>query len=280
MALSTGTRSFTRYSYADLMREDRHLQRAASRLAGHAAAAAVGRPGYRRRLRARVPICGSSGAEIMEPLSFKGRRGSGKPGRPLRLCRRLAESAVGLAEVSRTYRVWGAAVRSRCAPGIAGRSRRRSQAPAAFCRSSPPRTCPSAATIIIGRRCIRSSRWWTRRRTIRIPIRPRPRRSATPAPSTRSCFPRINDFAGELLKGERSGKYSPIEVAQWLEDLAQAAAATGANRSAEDAGVPAHGDRCGHPGGAGPLLRGAIPQRRAVCDSTSAPATARRWKKR
>src|SRR5439155_11542598 len=32
-----------------------------------------------------------------------------------------------------------------------------------------------------------------------------------------------NDFAGELLKGERSGKYSPVEVAQWLDDLADTA---------------------------------------------------------
>jgi len=30
----------------------------------------------------------------------------------------------------------------------------------------------------------------------------------------------INDFADELLKGERNGKYSPIEVAQWIEDYA------------------------------------------------------------
>ena len=33
-------------------------------------------------------------------------------------------------------------------------------------------------------------------------------------------FSRINDFADELLKGEWSGKYSPIEVAQWIEDYA------------------------------------------------------------
>ena len=33
----------------------------------------------------------------------------------------------------------------------------------------------------------------------------------------------MSEFAGELLKGERSGKYSPVEVAQWLEDLADGA---------------------------------------------------------
>jgi hypothetical protein len=52
--------------------------------------------------------------------------------------------------------------------------------------------------------------------------------SDTPAPKTfgnvtpldPQLFSRISDSADELLKGERSGKYSPIEVAQWLEDLA------------------------------------------------------------
>jgi hypothetical protein len=33
----------------------------------------------------------------------------------------------------------------------------------------------------------------------------------------------MTDFAEEMLKGKRSGKYSPIEVAQWLEDLADSA---------------------------------------------------------
>jgi hypothetical protein len=37
-------------------------------------------------------------------------------------------------------------------------------------------------------------------------------------------FLRINDFATELIKNERSGKYTPIEAAQWLEDYADAAA--------------------------------------------------------
>jgi len=36
-------------------------------------------------------------------------------------------------------------------------------------------------------------------------------------------FSRINDFADQMLKGERSGKYSPIEAAVWLEDWATAA---------------------------------------------------------
>src|SRR5205085_1884447 len=34
-------------------------------------------------------------------------------------------------------------------------------------------------------------------------------------------FSSMNDCASELLSNQRSGRYSPIEVAQWLEDLAR-----------------------------------------------------------
>jgi hypothetical protein len=44
------------------------------------------------------------------------------------------------------------------------------------------------------------------------------------SPFDPQLFARINDFADELLKGESNGKYSPIEVAQWLEDYASQAA--------------------------------------------------------
>jgi len=40
------------------------------------------------------------------------------------------------------------------------------------------------------------------------------------SPFDPQLFSRVNEFAAELIKGDRSGKYSPIEVAQWLEDLA------------------------------------------------------------
>src|SRR5207248_2974001 len=37
-------------------------------------------------------------------------------------------------------------------------------------------------------------------------------------------FSNSNEFADELLSGERSGKYSPVAVAAWLDDLADNAA--------------------------------------------------------
>ena len=53
---------------------------------------------------------------------------------------------------------------------------------------------------------------------------PSPRVFGNVSPMDPQLFLRINDFAEELLKGERSGKYSPIEAAQWIEDYADAAA--------------------------------------------------------
>jgi hypothetical protein len=52
---------------------------------------------------------------------------------------------------------------------------------------------------------------------------PSPKTFQNVSPLDPQLFSRMSDFADELLKGERSGKYSPIEVAQWLEGLAGAA---------------------------------------------------------
>ena len=53
------------------------------------------------------------------------------------------------------------------------------------------------------------------------------------SPLDPQLFSRMSEFADELLKGERGGKYSPVEVAQWIEDLAE-----GAMRDVGRAGAP------------------------------------------
>ena len=63
---------------------------------------------------------------------------------------------------------------------------------------------------------------------------PSPKVFGNVSPLDPQLFSRINDFADELLKGERSGKYSPIEVAQWLEDYA-----AGASRQLAEAAAKA-----------------------------------------
>jgi hypothetical protein len=53
---------------------------------------------------------------------------------------------------------------------------------------------------------------------------PAPKVFGNVSPLDPQLFSRPNDFADEFLSGKRSGKYSPIEVAQWIEDYAEAAA--------------------------------------------------------
>ena len=83
---------------------------------------------------------------------------------------------------------------------------------------------------------------------VRTPTVRRRRCSATVSPLDPQLFSRMNDFADELLKGERSGKYSPIEVAQWIEDYAAesfAAACRGGAGGVREgsSGIPAADDR-------------------------------------
>jgi hypothetical protein len=220
MALSAGSRSFTRYGYADLLREDRRFD-------------IVWRvwPGTQRLLLWADPIfagayarafqfCGSNGVEIMEPLSFKGRRGSGH----------AASGRCAYADVSlrprwdwekylETYRVWGRKLHSpddhiEVEPALAAASRLLPIITTAH--------LPSAA----------NNNYWPEIYTNQSLLEPSETEyTDTPAPKIfgntspldPQLFSRINDFVDELLKGERSGKYSPIEVAQWLEDLSAAA---------------------------------------------------------
>ena len=181
-------------------------------------------------------FCGSDGVEIMEPLSFKGRRGSGIAGQPLRLCRHVSRAALGLGEVRILYRVWGRLLYNPDAePELASLS-------AAAVRRRRPRARRRA-----GQRQPHSAHRHHRASALRrqqqllaralpqpIPGRRRPSRPYTDTPAPKvfgnvspldpQLFSRINDFADELLTGRAQRQYSPIEVAQWMEDYAADAA--------------------------------------------------------
>ncbi len=226
MALSTGSRSFTRYGYADLMREDRRFDilwriwPGTQRLLLWADPVFAG--GYSRAFQ----FCGSSGVEIMEPLSFKGRRGSGKPGGRCAYADASLRPRWDWEKYLDTYRVWGQKlynpdVKVEVEPALAAASRILPIVTTAH--------LPSAA----------NNNYWPEIYTNQSLVEPsKTEYSDTPSPKVfgntspldPQLFSRINDFADEMLKGERSGKYSPIEVAQWLEDLAAAAKTTKVRR--------------------------------------------------
>src|SRR5262249_13709350 len=105
---SSGSRRFLRYGYGDLLAEDRRygvLHRiwpGTQRLllwGDPAMAAAYGRAAH---------FCGSLGMELCEPLSFKGRKGSGRPGGRTAACGASLRPVEGdYAKYLYTYRLWG-----------------------------------------------------------------------------------------------------------------------------------------------------------------------------
>jgi len=215
-------RRFTRYGYADYLREDRRYgvmfriwpgtQRLLLR--GDPAMAA----GYSRYSH----ICDSDGVEWFEPLSFKGRMGSGLQG-----------TRDGYADVSLhpdggswvkylyTYRIWGRMLYNPDTPREVWSRYLKSE----FGRAA--RDCE----IALGH----ASRVFLLITTTHLPSASNngywPEMD-TPDPIVEGnrfihttgidpgLFTSPDQFADELVSGKQSGKYSPIEVAQWLDDLA------------------------------------------------------------
>ncbi len=221
MAMSAGSRSFTRYGYADLMREDRRFEVLWRIWPGTQRLLLWADPVFAAGYARAFQFCGSSGVEIMEPLTFKGRRGSGVAAMGGR-CAYADASLVPRWDWEKylgTYRVWGPKLHNPDAqvevdPALAAASRILPIVTTAH--------LPSAA----------NNNYWPEIYTNQSLVEPaQTEYTDTPTPKTfgntspldPQLFSRIDDFADELLKGERSGKYSPIEVAQWLEDLAGAA---------------------------------------------------------
>lgn len=230
-------RSFTRYGYADYLTEGRaygvlyRIWTGTQRLLlwGDPALAA----GYGRY----AHFCGSLGLELCEPLSFKGCAGTG-----------VADSRHGYADVSLrpaggdwekylyTYRLWGRLLYNPDTPRDSwGRFLRTEFGPAApYCESAlghasrllPLITtahCPSASKDV----------YWPEMYTnmpIVEPSRPHPygdtpspKRFGAVSPLDPAFFARIDDLADELVSGKRTGKYSPLDVARWLDGYAQTA---------------------------------------------------------
>lgn len=238
MLLSHGVRRFLRYGYGDLLREDRRYGILHRIWPGTQRLLLWGDPltgaAYGRAFR----FCGSDGVEIMEPLSFKGRRGSGLAGDRSGYADPSLRPRWDWGKYRYSYRLWGRLTyRPEADPEVWRRALRHpfrdgaeavEQALAHASRILPTVTtahAPSAGNNTYWPEVYTNQPIVDPERTHPYRDTPAPRVFGNVSPLDPQLFSRIHDFAGELLEGERSGKYSPVEVAQWLEDLAGEAAA-------------------------------------------------------
>ena len=234
--LSAGSRSFTRYGYADLLKENRRYGVLHRIWPGTQRLLLWGNPEMSAAYSKVFSFCSSEGVELMEPLSFKGRRGSGIAGgrcaymdkslKPkwdwekylysLRVFGRLAYNPETEPDVWRRYLVnqFGAGAEE-----------------IELALANAFSILPIVLTVH-GVSAANNLYWpeiYTNLSTAdpnnKNPFfdTPSPKVFGNVSPMDPQLFMRINDFADEMLKGKRSGKYSPIEYAQWVEDFAEAA---------------------------------------------------------
>jgi hypothetical protein len=105
---SEGARSFLRYGYGDLLTEDRRYGIVHRVWPGTQRLLIWGDPAFAAGYGRAMSFCGSQGAEIFEPLSFKGRQGSGLPGDRCGYSDATLRPAGGdFEKYLVTYRFWG-----------------------------------------------------------------------------------------------------------------------------------------------------------------------------
>jgi hypothetical protein len=235
---SSGSRKFLRYGYGDLMAEGRRYGVLYRMWPGTQRLLLWGDPATAAGYGRASSFCGGIGMELFEPLSFKGRKGSGLPGgRGAYADASLRPAGGDWQKYLYTYRLWGRLLYNPDADADVWRRFLRTEygpaaASAEAAMAHAGRVLPLVTTAHLASAA--NSTFWPEMYT-NMPIvdpkrphpygdTPSPKRFGTVSPLDPELFSRVDDFAEELLRGETGGKYSPVEVAQWLEDFSEAAA--------------------------------------------------------
>jgi len=236
-AKSDGSRRFLRYGYGDLLTEDRRYSVYYRIWPGTQRLLLWGDPVFAAGYSRAAGFCGSQGMEICEPLSFKGRKGSGLPGgRDAYADGALKPARADFEKYLYSYRLWGRLLYN---PEAGPDSWRRflsrelgaAAGPAEAALSRASRILPLLTTAHLPSAA--NNGFWPEVYT-NMPIvnekrphpygdTPSPKRFGTVSSLDPALFSSIEEFADSLLKGQTDGRYSPVEVAQWLEDLADRA---------------------------------------------------------
>ena len=248
MTLSEGSLSFTRYGYANFLGEDRRYTVRHRVFSGTQRLLLSADAGNTAAYSRAFGFCGSTGMDLMEPLTCRGRRGTGIAGQ-----RRSGYRDARLdpkwdwQKYSAWYRTWGrltfdpeAIDEARRVPGSDPGS-----AALASALSRASRILPIVTTAYLPSAAC-DAYWpevyWNQP----IVAEPRPNPYGdTPSPKTfqhaspldPQLFATMAQCAGELISRRRSGRYTPLDAASWLEDLVAGIdrdlASAGAARSVE-----------------------------------------------
>jgi hypothetical protein len=234
-SLSSGSRLFTRYGYGDFFQQGSKAQ-IVYRLW----------PGTQHHLLSADPemaagyshtshFCGAAGMDLMEPLTFKGREGSGNPGGRCAYADTSLNPKYDWKKFEYYYRVWGRRLYNPEAdPETWRRYLRSIYGPGANSVEAAVSNASRVLPLITSAHLASASNhaFWPEIYA-NMPIvlgsekspyydSPEPRVFGTVSPLDPQIFSTIVEYSKDLLDGKPSGKYSPVEVAQWLEDFTAA----------------------------------------------------------
>ena len=231
-----GARNFLRYGYGDYLKDtrpygiihriwpgtQRHL------LWGDPAMAA----GYGRAF----SFSGSLGVELFEPLSFKGRMGSGIPGGRIAYSDKTLNPKWDWQKYEYQYRVWGRSIYNPETDPDGYRRWLRHELQAA----APPMEAalatasrvlpvittthgPSASNNLYWPEMYMNMPIVNEKRAQPYSDTPVPRVFGTVSAFDPQLFATVNDSAEDLIRGGNSARYTSLDVAQWLEDMSTSA---------------------------------------------------------
>ena len=237
-SVSNGDRRFTRYGYADMYQDganlgliyrlwpgtQRHL------LKGDAALAAA--------MARSASFCGADGLEIMEPLTFKGREGSSQPGgRNAYLDESLNPPEGDFAKFEISYRQWGRALYDPATKPDAWRRAMRTKLGAGADAAQDALAYATRILALLTSAHLPSAsnhEFWYEI-YVNMGITPQPTQNVDTfdpkvfgncSPLDPQIFSSVFEHVGDLVANRASAKYSPMEVASWVEQLTASAKAS------------------------------------------------------
>jgi hypothetical protein len=232
----TATRNFLRYGYGDYLKDTRQYGIIHRIWPGTQRHLIWGDPAMAAGYGRAFSFSGSLGVELFEPLSFKGRMGSGIPGGRIAYADKSLEPKWDWQKYEYQYRVWGRYTYNpeTDADGHRRYLRREFQAAAQALEAalgSASRVMP-VITTTHGASGSNNSYW--PEMYMNMPIVDEKRAQPygdTPSPKVfgnvsafdPQLFSTSNECAAALVSGQSPAKYTPLDVAQWLDDMSAAA---------------------------------------------------------
>ena len=238
--LSSGARRFLRYSYGDLFKKVRPYGVFFRIWPGTQRVLLWGDPKLAAGDGRAMTLCGSLGVDLFEPLSFKGRAGSGVSGAPGGRCSYADSSLTPRYDWEKflySYRVWGRHIYNPDADPEGSHRFWNKQL-----RAAGPAMAQALASASRILRIITTSQepsaanwaYWPEMYTNMSILTestlyrdtPIPRVYDNVSPLDPQLFCSITDCVTDSLQGRSNSRYTPLEIARWLQTCATAADAS------------------------------------------------------